>query len=318
MRTLYPPIEPFDIGRLKVSNVHELYYEQCGNPDGQPVVYLHGGPGAGLATDYRRFFDPAAYRIVLFDQRGSGQSTPYACLEENTTWHLVDDIEKLRIHLGIDRWLVYGGSWGSTLALAYAETHPDRATGLILRGIYLGKRRELSWFFDANFGRSAIFPEIWEEFIAPIPEDERGDLLAAYERRLNTGAEEDQLAAARAWAIWEGWSLKLIPDQALIDQFTEPHTALPLARIECHYMVNDCFLPTDNYLIENTDRIRHLPTVIVHGRYDTCCPISSGWELHRAWPEAEFIIVPDAGHSVFEPGITSALVEATDRFRQGR
>jgi proline iminopeptidase len=315
MRTLYPPIEPFDTGRLKVSDVHELYYEQCGNPEGQPVVYLHGGPGAGLATDYRRFFDPTSYRIVLFDQRGSGQSTPYASLVDNTTWHLVDDIEKLRAHLGIDRWLVYGGSWGSTLALAYAETHPDRATVLILRGIYLGKRSELGWFFDANFGRSAIFPEVWEEFIAPIPEAERRDLLAAYDRRLNSGDTEAQLAAARAWAVWEAWSLKLIPDQALIDQFTEPHAALPLARIECHYFVNDCFFETDNYLLENIDRIRHLPAVIVHGRYDTCCPIASGWELHRAWPEAEFIIVPDAGHSVTEPGITSALVEATDRFR---
>jgi proline iminopeptidase len=315
MRTLYPAIEPYDTGRLKVSPVHELYYEQCGNPDGQPVVYLHGGPGAGLSTEYRRFFDPDAYRIILFDQRGSGQSTPYASLEENTTWHLVEDIEKLRAHLAIDRWLVYGGSWGSTLALAYAETHPERATGLILRGIYLGKRSELSWFFDDKLGRSAIFPEIWEQFIEPVPVAGRGDMLAAYDKLLNSADEAVQLAAAQAWAVWEGWSLKLIPDQQLIDQFTEPHAALPLARVECHYFVNDCFFPTDNYLIENIGRIRHLPAVIVHGRYDTCCPIASGWELHRAWPEAEFIVVPDAGHSVFEIGITDALVRATDQFR---
>ncbi|MEO7506038.1 MAG: prolyl aminopeptidase [Pyrinomonadaceae bacterium] len=315
MKTLYPEIEPFDTGRLTVSPIHELYYEQCGNPDGQPVVYLHGGPGAGLSTEYRRFFDPEVYRIVLFDQRGCGKSTPYASLEDNTTWHLVSDIEQLRTYLGIDQWQVFGGSWGSTLALAYAETHPDRVTQLILRGIYLGRRDELEWFFHEGLGRSAIFPDYWEDFVGLIPKAERNDLLSAYHRRFTDSDESVRFAAARAWAVWEGCALKLILDQKLIDEFTEPQLALPLALLECHYFMNDCFFSSANYLIENVDRIRHIPGVIVHGRYDTVCPITSGWELHRAWPEAELVIVPDASHSVFEPGIIRALVEATDRFR---
>ena len=299
-----------------MSDVHELYYEQCGNPNGQPVIFLHGGPGAGLIPDYRRFFDPAAYRIVLFDQRGSGQSTPHACLEDNTTWHLVDDIEQLRTELGIERWLVFGGSWGSTLALAYAETHPERVRGLVLRGIFLCRQKEIRWFYQDSEGAGAIFPDVWEQFVNLIPEAERGDMLRAYHRRLTSDDEAVRLEAARAWSIWEASALKLLPDQELVDQFSEPQMALALARIECHYFVNNCFFDTDNYLVENVGKIRHIPAVIVQGRYDIVCPMMSAWELHKAWPEAEFHVIPDAGHSVTEPGIASALVEATDRFRE--
>jgi proline iminopeptidase len=317
MRNLYPPIEPFDQGRLRVSPVHELYYEQCGAPHGRPVVFLHGGPGAGLIPDHRRFFDPDAYRIVLFDQRGSGQSTPHASLEDNTTWDLVDDIERLREHLGIDRWLVFGGSWGSTLSLAYAETHPEPVRGLVLRGIFLCRPAEIRWFYQASAGASAIFPDTWEEYVRIIPENERSDMLRAYHRRLTSDDETVRLEAARAWSIWEGSALTLLPNQELLDHFSAPETALALARIECHYFVNNCFFPTDNYLIENIAGIRHLPAVIVQGRYDIICPMMSAWELHKAWPEAEFRLVPDAGHAATEPGIASALVEATDRFRDG-
>lgn len=315
MRTLYDEIEPYEIGRLSVSPVHELYFEQCGNADGEPVVFLHGGPGAGLTTDYRRFFDPHAYRIVLFDQRGSGKSTPHAELEENTTWHLVDDIERLREHLGIERWLVFGGSWGSTLSLAYAETHAERVRGLVLRGIFLCRQKEIRWFYQNSEGAGAIFPDVWEQFFNLIPEAEQGDMLAAYHRRLTSDDEAVRLEAARAWSIWEASALKLLPDQDLVDQFSEPQMALALARIECHYFVNNCFFETDNYLVENIDKIRQIPAVIVQGRYDIVCPMMSAWELHTAWPEAEFRVIPDAGHSVSEPGIASALIEATDGFR---
>lgn len=318
MRTLYDKIEPYQSGRLRVSPVHELYYEQCGNRDGQPVVFLHGGPGAGLTPDYRRFFDPQAYRIVLFDQRGSGQSTPHAELAENTTWHLVADIERLREHLGIKQWLVFGGSWGSTLALVYAETHPERVRGLVLRGIFLCRQKEIRWFYQNSEGAGAIFPDVWEQFFQLIPVAEQDDMLHAYHRRLTSDDEDVRLAAARAWSIWEASALKLLPDQDLVDQFSEPQMALALARIECHYFVNNCFFDTDNYLVENIDRIRHIPAVIVQGRYDIVCPMMSAWELHQAWPEAEFLVIPDAGHSVSEPGITDALVTATDQFRDGK
>jgi len=316
LRTLYDPIEPYATGRLKVSDVHELYYEQCGNPIGQPVVFLHGGPGAGLIADYRRFFDPQAYRIILFDQRGSGQSTPHACLEDNTTWHLVEDIERLRTELGIERWLVFGGSWGSTLALAYAETRPERVRGLVLRGIFLCRKKEIRWFYQESEGAGAIFPDAWEQFFDLIPDAERGDMLRAYHRRLTSDDEAVRLEAAKIWSTWEASALKLLPDQDLVDQFSEPQMALALARIECHYFVNNCFFETDNYLVENVEKIRDIPAVIVQGRYDIVCPMMSAWELHRAWPEAVFRIIPDAGHSVSEPGIASALVEATDRFRE--
>lgn len=314
MRTLYPPIEPFDHGRLAVSPVHNLYYEQCGNPEGLPVVFLHGGPGGGLIPEYRRFFDPATYRVVLFDQRGSGQSTPHASLEDNTTWHLVEDIEKLREHLGIESWIVFGGSWGSTLALAYAQTHPPRVRALILRGIFLCRPKEISWFYQE--GASAIFPDLWEHYVQVIPEDERDDMMHAYHRRLTGDDEAAQLEAARAWSIWEGSTSKLLFDPELVAKFGDDQFALAFARIECHYFINNVFFDTDNYLIENVDKIRHIPSVIVQGRYDIVCPMMSAWELHRAWPEAELKIIGDAGHSATEPGNIDALVEATDRFRE--
>ena len=313
MRTLYPPIEPFATGRLKVSPTHEIYYEQCGNPTGQPVVFLHGGPGGGLVPEYRRFFDPATYRIVLLDQRGAGQSTPHANLEDNTTWHLVADIEQLREHLGLEKWLVFGGSWGSTLSLAYAETHPERVTALVLRGIFLCRKKEIDWFYQE--GASAIFPDRWANFLEPIPEAERGDLLTAYHKRLTSDDEATQLEAARAWSVWEGSTSKLHPDPKLIEAFDSVHLALAMARIECHYFVNRIFMETENQLIENVGRIRHIPTVIVQGRYDVVCPMVSAWDLHQAFPEAEFIVVPDSGHSALEKGTTAALVEATDKFR---
>ncbi len=315
MKTYYPEIEPFDTGRLKVSPIHELYYEQCGNPDGKPAVFLHGGPGSGIVPDYRRFFDPATYRIVLFEQRGAGRSTPHANLEDNTTWDLVADIERVREHLGIDKWLVFGGSWGSTLSLAYSQTHPQRCGALVLRGIFLCRPKEIDWFYQEGQGASALFPDIWEEYVKIIPEAERDDMLQAYYRRLMSEDEAVQMEAAKAWSIWEASTSKLFFDQDLIDHFGSPHTALSLARIESHYFVNNAFFDTDNYLIENVAKIRHIPAVIVQGRYDVVCPMMSAWDLHRAWPEADFKVIPDAGHSATEKGTIAALVDATDRFR---
>ena len=312
MRVLYPEIEPFDKGRLKVSPVHELYYEQCGNPNGKPVVFLHGGPGGGIATDYRRYFNPDIYRVVLFDQRGAGLSTPGASLEENTTWHLVEDIERLREHLNIKTWQVFGGSWGSTLSLAYAETHPDRVSELVLRGIFLCRPKEIHWFYQE--GASTIFPDVWEEYLKVIPEAERGDMVSAYYRRLTSDDYDVRLEAARAWSIWEGSTSKLFFDPAMIEKFADPEFALAFARIECHYFMNNSFFSTDNYLIEHVSPIRTIPAVIVQGRYDVVCPMMSAWELHRAWPEAQLRIIPDAGHSISEPGIIDALVTATDKF----
>ena len=315
MKTLYPEIEPFKTGRLKVSSVHELYYEECGNPNGKPAVFLHGGPGGGLSSDYRRYFDPETYHVVLFDQRGSGKSTPHASLEENTTWDLVADIERLREQLGIDRWQVFGGSWGSTLALAYAETHPERVTELVLRGIFLCRPKEIKWFYQE--GASAIFPDVWEQYLNVIPEAERDDMVSAYYRRLTSNDESVRLEAARAWSVWEGSTSKLFFDSNSIERFAESEFALAFARIECHYFMNNSFFATDNYLVENVDKIRQIPGIIVQGRYDVVCPMTSAWELHRAWPEAELRIIQDAGHSISEPGIISALVEATDKFRGG-
>jgi len=315
LRTLYEPIEPYDSGHLKVSDIHQLYYEQCGNPKGKPVVFLHGGPGAGLVDDYRRFFDPEVYRIVLFDQRGAGKSVPHASLQDNTTWDLVADIERLREHLAVERWLVFGGSWGSTLALAYGETHPDRVTGLILRGIFLCRPMETTWFYEDSHGAAAIFPETWERYKSIIPESERDDMVRAYYSRLTSDDESVRMEAAQAWSNWEASALKLIPDQKLIDDFNEPEKSIALARIECHYFINNCFFETDNYLLDHVDRIQNIPGVIVHGRYDIICPCVSAWDLHRAWPKAQLKMIPDAGHSVFEPGITDALITATDSFR---
>ena len=314
MRELYPPIEPYDTGRLQVSPVHNVYYEQCGNPEGAPAVFLHGGPGGGIVSDYRRYFDPAAYRVVLFDQRGSGQSTPHAELEANTTWDLVEDMEKLRAHLGVETWHVFGGSWGSTLALAYAQTHPERVSALVLRGIFLCRPQEIRWFYQE--GASWVFPDVWEEYWKVIPAGERGDMVRAYYRRLTSDDEQVRLEAARAWSVWEGSTSKLYFDYSLIERFAEPEFALAFARIECHYFMNNAFFETDNYLIENVGKIRHIPAVIAQGRYDVVCPMRSAWELHRAWPEADLRVVADAGHSATEPGIVDVLVEATDRFRK--
>ncbi|HEU4596765.1 MAG TPA: prolyl aminopeptidase [Pyrinomonadaceae bacterium] len=314
MRTLYPPIEPYDRGMLPVSPVHTIYYEQCGNPEGTPAVFLHGGPGGGIVPDYRRFFDPEAYRIVLFDQRGSGDSTPHASIEENTTWHLVSDIERLREHLGVERWLVFGGSWGSTLSLAYAQAHPERVSALVLRGIFLCRPKEIRWFYQE--GASWIFPDVWEEYLKVIPEEERGDMVSAYYRRLTSDDEQVRLEAARAWSVWEGSTSKLYFDYSLIERFAEPEFALAFARIECHYFMNNAFFETDNYLIENVGKIRHIPAVIAQGRYDVVCPMQSAWELHRAWPEAVLRVVADAGHSATEPGTVDVLVEATDKFKK--
>ena len=315
LKTLYPETEPYDSGHVRVSDVHELYYEQCGNPNGKPVVFLHGGPGAGLVPDYRRFFDPQAYRLILFEQRGAGRSRPHASLDDNTTWHLVQDIETIREQFKVEQWLVFGGSWGSTLSLAYAETHPERVRGLVLRGIFLCRPKEIRWFYEDSQGASAIFPDNWEEYIRIIPEGERGDMINAYYLRLTSDDESVRLEAAKAWAIWEASALKLLPDKSLIDEFAELDKALAVARIECHYFVNNCFFETHNYLLENIDRIRHIPAVIVHGRYDIVCPAMNAWDLHRAWPEARLEIIPDAGHAATERGIVDALVRATDQFR---
>jgi len=311
-RSLYPEIEPFDSGFLKVSDLHTLYYEQSGNPNGKPVVFLHGGPGGGVNPKCRRFFDPARYRIVLFDQRGCGKSTPHAELTDNTTWHLVADIERLREKLGIDRWQVFGGSWGSTLALAYAESHPDRVTELVLRGIFMLRRWELEWFYQK--GADALYPDAWETYLSAIPEAERGDLMSAYHRRLTGDDAAARIAAARAWSVWEGATSFLWQDKGHIDASGEDEFALAFARIECHYFVHGGFFEHDDQLLRHVDRIRKIPAVIVQGRYDVVCPLRSAWDLHRAWPEADLRIVQDAGHSAFEPGILHELVEATDRF----
>ncbi len=309
---LYPPLEPYRTGKLKVSDLHEIYFEECGSPEGKPVVFLHGGPGGASDPEQRRFFHPDKYRIVLFDQRGCGKSTPYASLEANTTWDLVADMEKLRQHLHIDRWQVFGGSWGSTLALAYAETHPDRVTELVLRGIFLLRKKEIDWFYQS--GASIIFPDAWESYVNHIPPAERGDLLSAYYKRLTSSDPETQLAAARIWSGWEGSTSKLIPDPAFVGHYEEAQFALAFARIEVHYFVNHGFLDPEDRLLRDVSRIRHIPAVIVQGRYDVVCPIDSAWELHRAWPEADLIITPDSGHSAFEPPNSRALVAATDRF----
>jgi proline iminopeptidase len=312
MRTLYPPIEPYRTGTLPVSDLHTLYFEEVGNPAGRPVVFLHGGPGGGIDDDYRRYFDPAKWRVVLFDQRGCGRSTPHAELRDNTTWTLVADVERLRALLGIDKWVVFGGSWGSTLSLAYAETHPERCLGLILRGIFLLRRRELLWFYQE--GASWLFPDAWEQYLAPIPEVERGDLMSAYYRRLTSDDPDVRLAAARAWSIWEGSTSKLFVDPRLVERFAGDRFAEAFARIECHYFVHGAFLRSDTQLLDDAGRIAHLPGVIVQGRYDVVCPAASAWELHRRWPRAELKLIPDAGHSMSEPGIIDALVQATDDF----
>jgi proline iminopeptidase len=311
-RTLYPEIQPYLTGRLKVSGAHELYYEESGNPQGKPVVFLHGGPGGGTEPKMRRYFDPARYRIILFDQRGCGKSTPFASLEQNTTWDLVSDIETLRQHCRVERWQVFGGSWGSTLALAYAETHAERVTELVLRGIFLVRHEEFRWFYQE--GTNWIFPDFWQEFENHIPLDERGDLLSAYYRRLTSADVSVQRAAAKIWSMWEGRTSRLIPDPELIARTGGDEFSYAFARIEAHYFVHDAWLTQGRGLLENVARIRHVPAVIVQGRYDVVCPVKSAWDLHTAWPESQLVIVPDAGHSASEPGIIHELVSATDRF----
>lgn len=310
MQSLYPDIKPYAEHRLKVDDLHELHIEECGNEKGLPVVFVHGGPGAGCEPYHRRFFDPTEYRIVLFDQRGSGRSTPHAALDNNTTAHLVADMEIIREYLGINQWVVFGGSWGSTLGLVYAETHPDRVHALILRGIFLCRPHEIRWFYQE--GANQVFPDYWQDFIAPIPESERGDLLQAHYKRLVGNDDIARMASAKAWSIWEGRASNLMQKKSVIDFFGSPHTALSLARIEAHYFVHDSFLE-DNQILNNIDTIKDIPGYIVHGRYDIVCPLNNAWELHHAWPASEFYVVPDAGHSATESGTVAALINATQR-----
>ncbi|MDH5407137.1 MAG: prolyl aminopeptidase [Gammaproteobacteria bacterium] len=308
METLYPDIRPYETHRLKVEEPHELYIEESGTLEGIPVLFVHGGPGAGCESYHRCFFDPEVYRIILFDQRGAGKSTPHAELDGNTTQALVADMEAIREHLGIDKWVLFGGSWGSTLSLVYAETHPERVSGLILRGIFLCRKKEIDWFYQE--GASRLFPDLWQDYLKPIPESERDDMLPAYYNRLTGDDELARLGAAKAWSIWEGRTATLKQNKNVLNHFGDTHTALSLARIECHYFMNNSFLQ-DNQILRDAAKLKDIPAVIVHGRYDVVCPIESAWDLHQAWPEAEFQIIPDAGHSATEPGIVNALIKAT-------
>ena len=311
MQQLFPALEPYRTHALAVADGHRLHVEECGNAQGLPVLFVHGGPGAGCEAYHRRFFDPELYRIVLFDQRGCGRSNPHAALEGNTTQDLVADIEVIRTTLEIDRWVVFGGSWGSTLGLVYAETHPRRVLGLILRGIFLCRPQDIHWFYQD--GASHLLPDHWEDYLKPIPEDERENLVLAYHRRLTGDNEVSRMAAARAWSLWEGRTSTLLPKSAVVDHFGNSHTALSLARIECHYFMNDSFLEPDQ-ILRNTGRLRDIPGIIVHGRYDVVCPLEQAWALHRAWPQSRLQVVPDAGHSATEPGIVDALLTATSQF----
>jgi proline iminopeptidase len=310
-RVLYPPLEANRSGMLDVGDSHRIYYEESGNPHGKPVVFLHGGPGGGCNANMRRFFNPDVYRIVLFDQRGCGRSTPHAELEHNTTWHLVGDIEILRSALQVDRWQVFGGSWGSTLALAYAQTYPERVSELVLRGIFLLRQQEMDWLY--RFGASELFPDQWEKFIAPIPKSERNDLLRAYYKRVTSDDSKLRLQAAKAWSGWEGATITLLPDRAVSDSFVADDVALAMARIESHYFVHKGFMQ-EGQLLRDIDKVRNIPAVVVQGRYDVLCPVSTAWALSKAWPEAKLRITPDAGHSAFEPGNVHELLMATDAF----
>ena len=310
MREFYPPIEPFNHFRFKVSDLHELNVEEAGNPNGYPILFVHGGPGGGISPDHRRYFDPQKYRIVLFDQRGSGESTPCAELRENTTWDLVGDIEKIREHLKIKKWHVFGGSWGSTLALTYAIKHTDRVSALVLRGIFLCRPSELAWFYQS--GASNMFPDVWDSYVNEIPQAERGDFIKAYYKRLTSEDLNVRLSAAKVWSKWEAATSRLIVDEKAINEFDEPDRALSFARIECHYFINNAFFSSNNWILENIEKIRKIPGWIVQGRYDVVCPPTSAWELHKAWPESKIQFIPDAGHAASEPGIRSALISATD------
>jgi len=307
----YPPIEPFAAGLLSLDAIHTMYFEQSGNPAGVPVVFLHGGPGAGASAAHRQFFDPAFYRIIIFDQRGAGRSTPLGELRDNTTPHLIADMEALRVHLGIQRWMVFGGSWGSTLALAYAEHHPERTMALILRGIFLCRRSEIDWFL---YGLKNIFPEAWHRFANHLPEHQHHNILDAYYTLLSDPDPAVHLPAARVWSIYEGSCSTLLPNEAVVANFGSDRVALGLARIEAHYFVNDIFLP-ENFLMDHISRIRHIPTTIVQGRYDVVCPIVSADDLVRVFPEADYHIINDAGHSAFEPGTRARLIEAMESLK---
>ena len=311
LRTLYPEIEPFETGFLETGDGHRIYWERVGTKGAKPAVFLHGGPGGGCSASHRRLFDPALYDVILFDQRGCGRSTPFASLDNNTTWHLVADIERLREMIGVETWQVFGGSWGSTLALAYAETHPDRVSELVLRGIYLLTKAEMNWYYQ--FGVSEMFPEKYEAFIAPIPEAERGDLVTAYRKRLTGDDREEQLRCARAWSVWEGETITLLPEPSTSDQFHEAEFALAFARIENHYFIHDGWFE-DGQLLRDAGRLKDIPGTIVHGRYDMPCPMRQAWALHRAWPKSEFYPIEGAGHAYSEPGILDQLIRATDKY----
>jgi proline iminopeptidase len=312
MRTLYPEIEPYKTGHLDTGDGHQIYWEMCGNPEGKPAVFLHGGPGSGCSPKHRRLFDPQKYRVLLFDQRGCGRSRPHASLENNTTWHLVADIERLRMLMGVEQWLVFGGSWGSTLALAYAETHPVRVSELVVRGIFTLRRNELLWYYQN--GASWLFPDLWEKFLEPIPESERGDLMAAYHKRLTGSDRAEQLRCAKAWSVWEGSTITLLPNKDHAAAHDDDRFALAFSRIENHYFVNGGFFNADDQLLRDAYKLKNIPGVIIQGRYDVCTPAVTAWDLHRAWPEAEFHIVDDAGHAFDEPGILHRLITATDKF----
>ena len=311
-RTLYPEIEPYETGMLDVGDGHRLYWELCGNPDGKPAVFLHGGPGSGSSANHRRQFNPDRYKILVFDQRGCGRSEPFASLDNNTTWDLVEDIEKLREQVArVDKWQVFGGSWGSTLSLAYAQTYPERVTELVLRGIFLFQQTELDWLY--RYGASELFPEGWNAFVSHIPDEERHDLIEAYRKRLTSGDDAIQLAAAKAWSTWEGLTVTLLPDPKMLAEFTQDRHAISIARIENHYMANKGWLD-EGQLLRGADKLRGIPGVIVQGRHDCCTPPRAAWQLKQAWPEVDLQIVPDGGHLYSEPGITDGLVRATDRF----
>ena len=312
MKMLYPEIEPYNEFDLKVSKLHTIHVEETGNQNGKPVIFLHGGPGGGIEPVYRQYFDPELWRIIIFDQRGCGQSTPYAELEENTTWDLVADIKKIRETLRIDTWVVFGGSWGSTLSLSYAINHPEQCDGLILRGIFMIRKKEIDWFYQE--GASSIYPDEWEYFLEPIPKNEQDDLVSAYYKRLTSSDKSIRIEAAKAWSIWEASTSKLFQSENYLHRFDDIKIAEAFARIECHYFINGGFFESENWILENVAKIRHLPIVIVQGRYDVVCPMVSAWDLHRALPEADFEVVQDAGHSMTEEGITAKLIEYTNKF----
>jgi len=314
-RTLYPTTAPYRTSTLKVSGIHTMFYQEVGNPHGKPALFLHGGPGVGILPDYHRFFDPAFYRVVLPDQRGAARSTPFAELNENTTWDIVEDLEKLRKHLGVDRWLVMGGSWGSTLALSYAITYPKSIAGLIIRGIFLGRPFEEDWLFREG-GTSRIFPDEWEKFVHAIPQDQRDDLVTAYYKILTEGDEEAKLRAAHAWTRWEAFTMTLVPNVHAIESMLEPKSSVAIARIECHFSYHHFFMKSDNYLLDNIDKIRNIPCRIVQGRHDVICPPIAAWDLHNALPDSDLRIVPDGAHSPMEPGMTHELVQASEDFKE--